>query len=689
MSSFVRRGPSLYTHAMPPIASILLAAACGFASSATATCEPTPLQEERSTHLGLYLGTVDSLVRPVAVAFGPAGETPRALWVAEVGDAATPAGLRALDGVNQSLGGKTRTVRTLQRRGVGVLQTPSGIAVDGAGVVFATDIEAHALWQFDGTGAAVRLAGRGAALGEVLFPTDVDVLSDATGAARMLVVADSGNDRVQVYDMSTKTWSAVAPHGLRSPLAACFYRDARDPKAAVRIAACDGVHHCIRTVAVDGTDPGRFSDWGPFPSFVSTPSGISAMDGLLFVADQENHRVQAFDPNKKDALAYRFGIHAIRPGDGESTLHYPTGIAIEGDGAVLALVEPLDDRIQVFGRAEGAVPKEDPTRAGLGPPSAHFGRVASASGQFLATVSPESHRVQIHDLRNDRPVKIADLFGFGDRLGMMRGPAGVWLDDDGRSLIATDSGSSRLTRVTLKTKPEDTLKQQPDLAIFEDALRLDALDIPESMRPQRESAWVRTIPGPVCALEVDGARFIAVLDLANNAVLVLDDALSLVGVLAPAGIGTLTGITRSSHGTLLVGTTTPPTDEAARSGRVVELSLDGKLLRTLGVGVLTRPLGLTMRDRRLFASDPTRDRIEVFDWPEDDAEPILHAGGFGSRGLGRKEFHDPSALCVLGDGRLVVIDYGNHRGQTFDAEGNFSAGFGSRLYVAPLRVETK
>ena len=60
-------------------------------------------------------------------------------------------------------------------------------------------------------------------------------------------------------------------------------------------------------------------------------------------------------------------------------------------------------------------------------------------------------------------------------------------------------------------------------------------------------------------------------------------------------------------------------------------------------------------------------------------------GRWGTEGLGRGEFLDPRGLAFLGDGRLVVIDHGNHRGQIFDGEGQFLSGFGSRLYVLPLR----
>ena len=143
----------------------------------------------------------------------------------------------------------------------------------------------------------------------------------------------------------------------------------------------------------------------------------------MLVADTENHRVQAFDP-AKEPLAYRFGVRDP-PGEG-TKLHYPRDLAVRPDGDLIAVPEPLDG-VQLA-RAPGASPEEDALRASIGGPSAHFGaglRERAVPRHVLA----RSHKV--HDVV-ETPVKIADLFGYGTRLGMLRGPAGR-LDDEGRT----------------------------------------------------------------------------------------------------------------------------------------------------------------------------------------------------------------------------------------------------------------
>ncbi|MEZ6013956.1 MAG: hypothetical protein R3F49_02475 [Planctomycetota bacterium] len=63
--------------------------------------------------------------------------------------------------------------------------------------------------------------------------------------------------------------------------------------------------------------------------------------------------------------------------------------------------------------------------------------------------------------------------------------------------------------------------------------------------------------------------------------------------------------------------------------------------------------------------------------------------GFDGRGLEQLWSCEPADLGVDGRGRLLVIDYGNHRGIVLDAEGKVALGFGSRLYLYPLGISRR
>lgn len=661
-----------------------------------AAAQEDATQPERTSHLGEYAGTVAGLAAPRAVAFDGQGQ----LWVALGGDVETPPSVVP---VALSIDGETGETKSDigVALGADLLRSPSGVATDAAGHVFVSDEEAHGVWRFDAEGQAKRLCDFGPSAGQVVAPQNLAI--GVIDGAEALVVCDTGNGRVQVLDPETGASRATLTGPLVRPSAACVMTDGT-------IVVVDGARQKLDRFSAAGQHMRAFSDWGSFPSLISTPLGIASLNGLVFVADTENHRVQAFDPAQELPLAYRFGVHAIRPGEGEGKLHYPYDLAIRGDGDLLAVPEPLDDRVQLFKRAPGAEPVEDPLRAGLGGPSAHFGPFVSASGQFLVTCSPESHKVQLHDMRLEQPIKIAELFGYGTRLGMLRGPSGLWLDDEGKTLLVTDVGNRRLTRVRLKVKPEEDLGQQPDIAVYEDAVdfgRLDFSSIGSVARGGAEAPPVPIIPGPVCQVRQGETTYIVVADNGNEALIVLDERLQPVevigGDLGLAGpLGKITGLA-AAQGTLYVSCDCREGSMSVPSGAsLYEFWLRPKEMAGPSLFEMTargskapqsRLGGVAVRGDELFVTDSTAcamTRLGIMD-PESRGlssgadDELVPRMTFGSKGIGRHQFNDPRGLAVLGDGRLVVIDHGNHRGQIFDAEGNFVTGFGSRLYTLPLR----
>lgn len=648
---------------------------------------PAAAQAQES-HIGRYVTTITGLARPVAVEFVRGPKDNLHLWIAEEGSAGTSPRLRW---ASVSGSGKAKLAPAFAA-GSGTLRRPSGLAGGRDGQLFVVDSELHQVLRLDGAdpgsgaeGTWTVLASKGDGPGEVLFPADVEWQGRANGPG-LLAVTDAGNRRVQVLDLATGQWRVLPKGDLVVPTAARFVAG---PEGSTRIAIADGCRHRIGLVELDGSLVRWFSDWGSFPSLVSTPSALAAADGLLFVADTENHRVQAFDPAEPLPLRYRFGVHAIRPGEGEGRLHYPTDLSISADASLLALPEPLDDRVQIFARAPGPKPKEDPTRVGLGAPGAHLGPDASASGNYLVTFSPESSRVQVHDLRGDSPVRIAEIFGYGERLGTLQGPAGLWLADNGRTLLVTDTGARRLTRAHLKVRPDEPLGQDKEIPEYQDGLHVgelygDSLSVGDwagGLDAAERREWLAPIPGAVCS---QGDR-ILVADRANQVGILLGPELEPTGILRAGGdsppIASIGGVHPAPAGGWLV--VDRGFEGAKRFGRVLYFRADGSLAGEFGRDVLLAPDAVVCRGTRVFVSDPLRSRIEFFDLEGDSA---VHAGGFGSPGLGRAQFHDPRGLAVLGDGRLIVIDHGSHRGQIFDAEGNFLEGFGGRLYTNPLRA---
>ena len=141
----------------------------------------------------------------------------------------------------------------------------------------------------------------------------------------------------------------------------------------------------------------------------------------------------------------------------------------------------------------------------------------------------------------------------------------------------------------------------------------------------------------------------------------------------------------------------------ARNARVQVFDHCGTPVRTIGDGVLRRPMNLSLRGDRLYVADYFRDAIATFDiegrmlrWaaPEDgltspggvDAYPdgsLLVADTYGQRVVHFAEdgrlrrtwggdgirFNYPTDVAITDDGGFVVADGYNDRVQQFDADG--------------------
>ncbi|HEY3079071.1 MAG TPA: 6-bladed beta-propeller [Chloroflexota bacterium] len=194
--------------------------------------------------------------------------------------------------------------------------------------------------------------------------------------------------------------------------------------------------------------PGKSKDWTwlqlgfPMPETIDGefryPAGIGiGPDGMVYVVDRQNHRVQCFTP--EGVFVRTWGSE----GGGPDRLRHPQGLAISADGTVF-VADMLNGRIQLFdpaGRHLGQI-----GRSGGGP--GEFRDVHSIAldrdGNLYATDSDE------HGLgRVQRFARDGSLLGAwgepGEGPGQFRSPTGVALAPDG-SVYVVDSGNCRVQR---------------------------------------------------------------------------------------------------------------------------------------------------------------------------------------------------------------------------------------------------
>ena len=239
------------------------------------------------------------------------------------------------------------------------LDSPEGVAVDGAGNVYIADSYNHRVRRVDATGTITTIAGTGergfsgdggpASQAQLVSPDDV-----AADRAGNLYIADSGNHRIRRVD-ATGTITTIAGSGEwgfsgdGGPASQAQLREpggvAVDGLGNVYIA--DTYNHRVRRVDATGTittiagtgERGFSGDGGPAgQAQLSAPFDVAADGaGNVYFAEYTNHRIRKVDAAGTITTFAGTGEFGLG-GDGgpavEAPLGYPRGVAVDGAGNV-------------------------------------------------------------------------------------------------------------------------------------------------------------------------------------------------------------------------------------------------------------------------------------------------------------------------------------------------------------------
>ena len=216
------------------------------------------------------------------------------------------------------------------------LVTPYGMAVDSKNRLYVADSKVHAIFIFDTETKELQLIKNGV---EARFGLITGLAMDDSDR---LFVSDSEMRRVMVFDPTHKAEGSIS-EGLASPAGLAVDNENRflyvaDPDLdQVLVYDADPPHKLLRKLGTGGkahtlTTPGDFSK----------PTNVAVdQEGLVYVTDTWNNRVEIFDPDGKFIRTWG------KAGDGPGYFARPKGIAIDGDGHVW-VADGMQDRVQVF-----------------------------------------------------------------------------------------------------------------------------------------------------------------------------------------------------------------------------------------------------------------------------------------------------------------------------------------------------
>lgn len=284
---------------------------------------------------------------------------------------------------------------------------PSGVAFGPAGEIYVADTGNNRVVVFDEDGEYLRQFGRlgiakplpGAARtwepGLLSYPIDVAV--DATGT---VYVADFYNDSISVFG-SDGSFRRRFPDPYKQVGKGSSGQDGGGI-AVTALATIGGRVYATDTYQVfvfsaDGRVVRQFGRPGSDAEGLDHPNGI-AVDaaGRIYVADSNNNRVKAYGPDGRLLWTRGGRISDLRK-KGEEPVVLPRGMAVERDGSLL-LADTLGQQLVRLGQ-DGRI-------------AASFGSRGDAPGQidFPNDVAVRGDRVIVADRANDR-VQVVRLEG--------------------------------------------------------------------------------------------------------------------------------------------------------------------------------------------------------------------------------------------------------------------------------------
>jgi DNA-binding beta-propeller fold protein YncE len=567
----------------------------------------------------------------------------------------------------------------------GEFRFPAGLAIAPDGAVYVADAGNGRIQVFDAQGRFLRQwTTPGVSPASAACPLRLVVQGD-----RVYVVL-RGTPRVQIFDVEGKSLGALGASGdgpgqFKNPSDVAF-----DDQGAVYVADAD--LHRIMKFGPGGELLRQWGAWGSPEGLLSVPRGLAWAAGRLYVADSANHRIQVFDSS--GTFLYQWGAAPVTEHGGQGRLHFPSSIAVSPGGERAVVCEPLENRCQIYSlkTARRVTPVKDlpwwdnlHTRFhtamfprlpdGVVPGTSRWGR----SPPVLAPVlEQEAHSVIFFDISLRPCFLVTRTGGNGRRLGEFRWPAAVALDPSrGRTYVA-DRGNARIQILEL---PRDEASRSG----FARNVRFVASFEPFRLAPASLEGYVPD-RASLDALCLDSQGNVLVADSANGAVLKFDPQGRLIGGIRlrrePGGRPeNWVGIGLGSEGKELL--------VADQYGcRILVFSATGELRDSWGKpgaqgddGFLCLA-GMTVdAEGSVYAVDSGLHQIKKFD---SRGKLICQWGGLGTKD---GELWSPGGISVVAPDRLLVDDFGNHRGQVFTRKGDFVTSMykGGRPSLFPSR----
>ncbi|RWS12585.1 nhl repeat-containing protein-like protein, partial [Dinothrombium tinctorium] len=278
---------------------------------------------------------------------------------------------------------KRRMVIKIGKRGTepGCFTWPRGVAVGPENSIVVADSSNHRVQVFDTTGRfSFEFGSYGSAEGE--FDCLAGVVVNRIG---QFIVSDRYNHRIQVFDPSGRFLRAFGSEGRGDGKFNYPWGVTTDSLGFIYI--CDKENHRIQVFQSDGTFVGKFGSIGSRAGLLEHPHYIAVSNtNRVVVSDTNNHRIQIFDVNGRSLST--FGSE----GSEEGQFKFPRGLAVDDQGYII-VGDSGNNRVQIFNPDGSFLKSFGSWGSGDGEFKGLEGVAVTTTGNILVC-DRENHRIQ-------------------------------------------------------------------------------------------------------------------------------------------------------------------------------------------------------------------------------------------------------------------------------------------------------
>jgi DNA-binding beta-propeller fold protein YncE len=314
----------------------------------------------------------------------------------------------------------------------------------------------------DGDCMNMNWGSKGTGAGQFKNPYGVRVMTDPEDGAERVYVADSNNNRIQVFSKNGTFIDRFGGFGVE---------DATGTFTALRRVAVSpdgdlwgadlwgfGIEHA-RVVGLH-TDPGgayRYSDSLPRvyspPSFTSNAvfngvHQIAFSNGLLLAMDTVNQRIVSFDPATGELIPPACGKRGWQPG----AFNWPRGLAVDPATGRLWVADTKQSDVQIFDANCSFLQKMPATTTSADKFNYPYAVAMRAADHTAWVADTKNNRLKVYDTNTPTPSSPPTLlrtYGLkGNGIGQFNSPQGVAVDPVSGHILVADANNNRIVELS-------------------------------------------------------------------------------------------------------------------------------------------------------------------------------------------------------------------------------------------------